>query len=967
VIDNSKPNQAQLVAIQHTEGPLLIIAGPGSGKTKTLVDRIVHIIGQGTASENIMVATFTEKAAKELITRVTNALIEKDLTVNLNEMYIGTLHGIFLRILEENIEYTRLKRNYRVLDQFDQKYLLFRNINTYIGVEGSELLLGGPLINRWEKAEKLKYYLSMVSEECLEPKSLSTASEIEVKAIGEFALLYSHQLIEENALDFAAIQSETLYLLEHQPEVLIRLHEKLRYLMVDEYQDTNTIQERILLLLAGPANNICVVGDDDQGLYRFRGATIRNILEFPNHFPQGACCQVNLTVNYRSHPNIIRFYNEWMQEQDWTDNGQNFRYDKNIIPSEDVFDDYPAVLKVSSDGDFETYCDEILKFIQDARLRGNLKDYNQIAFLFRSVKNEKVIALAKYLEAQGIPVFSPRSSLFFEREEIQLLLGALIFVFPNLFEDLKWREDASLSTWNIYLGWKAKFADALRANPQKHQPLLQWCQKRAKEHLTLQGGTNYGFAALIYQLLEFPMFSFNLDIGLGENKTNLRAAYNIALLTKLLFKFEYIYNITVLSRKYLQKNLQDLFNTYLRFIMEGGIEEYEDFDEFAPTGCVSFMTIHQSKGLEFPIVFAGSLNANPTRQHDHVDVLLQNKYFHKPPFEPLDKIKFYDFRRLYYTAFSRPKQLLILTAHEKSGQGRNPSKHFDVSYGKAVNWRSPKYNPSEVKYDLVEATNIKKEYSFTSHILLFENCPLQYKFYKELEFTEVRTGGVLGGSLLHQTIEDIHKAVLRKEVSQLTDENITAWFNSNYYLLSKSQRSYLHQSQLDSLLQQILRYRNRQSQKWHLIKAAEVDVSLVKDDYILKGTIDLIEGENGTVELIDFKSGDKPDVNSREEKTRQTLHQYRRQLEVYAHLVEQRTGQKVSKMHLYYPKEDSGSPYITFNSNKDNIAFTIAVFDDVVSNIEKKNYDMSKIIKSEKQCGNCDMRYYCNPKQYSNK
>jgi len=269
--------------------------------------------------------------------------------------------------------------------------------------------------------------------------------------------------------------------------------------------------------------------------------------------------------------------------------------------------------------------------------------------------------------------------------------------------------------------------------------------------------------------------------------------------------------------------------------------------------------------------------------------------------------------------------------------------------------------------ETVKPVNIKKEYSFTSHILLYENCPLQYKYYKELEFTEVRTGGFLSGSLLHQTIEDIHKAVLRSEIHTLTNENITNLFNENYFLLSKNQRTYLHQAQQQSLLEQILRYRDNQSSRWHLIKEAEVDVSLVKEKYILKGTIDLIEGENGTVELIDFKSGAKPDVNSTEPKIKQVLAQYRRQLEIYAHLVEERTSHKVSKMHLYYPSEDASSPYITFKSNQGNIQHTIAVFDEVVNKIETKNYDMTHIVKSEKQCGDCDMRFHCNPKHYSNK
>ncbi|MFT3920039.1 UvrD-helicase domain-containing protein [Cloacibacterium sp.] len=958
-------NSFQQQVVDTKEGPLLVIAGPGSGKTATLVERIVSLIQSGVPAEEIMVSTFTEKAAKELITRVSNRLLALEIPVNLNEMYIGTLHSIFLRFIEEFREYSTLKRNYRLLDQFDQCFLIFKNLNTYLEVDDPAEIIGTHYQNRWAKANNLMTYIGKVSEECLDVEDLCNADEDEIRAIGEYFKIYQNQLAEENVLDFSSIQTEILRLLEENPKVLQQLQSKIKYIMVDEYQDTNTIQEKILLLLASKNHNICVVGDDDQGLYRFRGATIRNILEFPNNFKKGTCKQVALTTNYRSHPDIIQFYNNWMAQLDWTEGNKKFRFEKTITPREGDFPETATVITVSNDQSFEDYCKEVLAFINEMVDSGKVTDYNQIAFLFKSVKNERVVALANYLEENGINIFSPRSSLFFERNEVQLLFGALIFIFPNLFEDLKWNDDANLQIWHTYEHWKNKFAEELRSDPDKHKNLLQWCRTKAKEHLILKSNTNYAFTALVYQLLEFPMFSEHLELELTDNKLRLRSAYNIALVTKLLFKFEFLYNVTVLTPKNVQKTLQELFNTYLRFIIDGGIEEYEDFDEYAPSGCVSFMTIHQSKGLEFPIVLVGSLNLNPTKQFDEVDVILQNNYYHKQPFEPIEKTKYYDFWRLFYTAFSRPQNVLALTAFEKNGQGRNPSKHFEKSYKEAVPWRLHAFDITQLELETIKPVNIKKEYSFTSHILLYENCPLQYKFYKELEFTEVRTGGVLGGSLLHQTIEDIHKAVLRDEVHTLTNENITDWFNENYYLLSKSQRSYLHQGQQDALLSQVLRYRDNQSDRWHLIKEAEVDVSLVKEDYILKGTIDLIEGENGTVELIDFKSGSKPDVNSNEPKTKQVLSQYRRQLEIYAHIVEERTGHEVSKMHLYYPKEEDASPYITFKSNKDNIQHTISVFDDVVTKIENKNYDMSNTVKSEKQCGECDMRFHCNPRHYS--
>lgn len=957
---------SKIQAITTINGPLLVIAGPGSGKTRTIVERIVYLIYSGIPAEEIFVATFTEKAAKELITRVSNRLIELNLKVNLNEMYIGTIHSIFLRIIDDHREYTGLKRNYRILDQFDQKYMVFRNLSSYLKIEDSAELIGYKTTSRWVKAENLVYYISKVAEECLDAEHLCNAIEPEIKSIGEYYKIYQSQLEEENTIDFSTIQTETLKLLENHPSILKSIQDKVNYFMIDEYQDTNTIQEKILLLLASKHNNICVVGDDDQGLYRFRGATIRNILEFPSKFPEGQCHQITLETNYRSHPGIINFYNQWMDEISWEKNDRTYRYAKKIKPRDDVFNKTPSVIKVSSKGTFEDYCNEVLEFIHSLKKSGKLTDYNQLAFLFKSVKNDKVLSLAKFLEDNGINVFSPRSALFFDREEVQLLFGAIIFIFPNLFEDLKWSNDIDLDVWKTYEHWKQKFADEIRKEPEKHSYLLQWCQKRAKEHLVLATSTNYGFTALVYQLLEFPMFSGFLNIDLNANKSNLRPAYNIALITKLFFKFEYLYNITVLTNKNLKKILQDLFNTYLRFIIEGGIEEYEDFDEFAPSDCVSFMTIHQSKGLEFPVAIVGSLNLTPRKQYDDVDLILQQNYYHKGSFEPMEEIKYYDFWRLFYTAFSRPQNLLVLTTHEKEGRGKSPSIYFEKLYNQQPNWDDPIFKMEDIELDNLKPVSIKKEYSFTSHILLYENCPLQYKFYKELEFIEVRTGGVLGGSLLHQTIEDIHKAVIKGEANSLTDENITSWFNLNYYLLSKNQRSYLHEAQQKALLLQILRYRDKQSDRWHLIKQAEVDVSLVKDNYILSGTIDLIEGENGTVELIDFKSGDKPDVNSTDLKTIQMLNQYRRQLEIYAHLVEERTGQKVSKTHLYYPKEDEGSPYITFRVNKENIQHTISVFDEIVMKIEAKNFDMSNTRKTEKQCSDCDMRFHCNPRQYKN-
>ncbi|HET6991877.1 MAG TPA: UvrD-helicase domain-containing protein, partial [Bacteroidia bacterium] len=386
--------KAKVQAITTVSGPLLVIAGPGSGKTMTLVERVVYLVLSGVEPKSIMVSTFTEKAAKELITRVSNRLLELNLKVNLNEMYIGTLHSIFLRFLEEFREHTRLRRNYRVLDDFDQQYFIYRNLNEYLEIEGVEILVGNHLVPRWDKCQSIIYYVSKVREECLDEDKLILSDDEGIRAIGFVSKLYGIQLGEENALDFSTIQTEALHLLESNTEIREKLQKSIQYIMVDEFQDTNTIQERILLKLSEMYRNICVVGDDDQGLYRFRGATVRNILEFPDNFFDKECKQISLSTNYRSHPGIIDFYNNWMYIGDWKENGKNFRYPKTIIPQKKKFPDYPSVVKVSSDGDQMDYFEEVFEFITGLEEKGIITDRNQIAFLFRSVKNDNVIELA---------------------------------------------------------------------------------------------------------------------------------------------------------------------------------------------------------------------------------------------------------------------------------------------------------------------------------------------------------------------------------------------------------------------------------------------------------------------------------------------------------------------------------------------------------------------------------------------
>ena len=216
-------NTQQLHAVQTVDKPLLIIAGPGSGKTFTLVERIVYLITEHDVQpENLLVVTFTEKAAQELKTRISNRLLELKIRFNLNEMYLGTFHSVCLRLLEEYREFTRLKRNYLLMDQFDQQFFLYRTINDYRAIANIELLVGEKG-STWIKSANLLKVLNTVSEEDLDPSTLRAAPEEILRALGETYEVYHQKLEEANALDFSTIQLETLKLLRNNPEILVEI------------------------------------------------------------------------------------------------------------------------------------------------------------------------------------------------------------------------------------------------------------------------------------------------------------------------------------------------------------------------------------------------------------------------------------------------------------------------------------------------------------------------------------------------------------------------------------------------------------------------------------------------------------------------------------------------------------------------------------------------------------------------
>ncbi len=389
-----KLNEPQREAVYHTDGPLLILAGAGSGKTRVLTHRIAYLIGErGVNAWNILAITFTNKAAEEMRQRVDNLV-----GFGAESVWVSTFHSACVRILRRFIDRLGYENHFTIYDTDDQKTLI-KEVCRKVDVDTKVF-----------KERSLLSAISSAKNEMILP------DEFELNAGGDFAKMkiakvyreYEAQMRANNALDFDDLLVKTVQLLQTQPDVLESYQERFRYIMVDEYQDTNTVQFQLVSLLAGKYKNLCVVGDDDQSIYKFRGANIRNILDFEHEFPDAKV--IKLEQNYRSTGNILNAANSVIannrgrkEKSLWTENGEG------------------ELIRLRQ---FDTAFDEadfIGEDIKSAVRQGG--SYNDSAVLYRT--NAQSRLLEEKFIAMNIPYKIVGGVNFYARREIKDLLAYL--------------------------------------------------------------------------------------------------------------------------------------------------------------------------------------------------------------------------------------------------------------------------------------------------------------------------------------------------------------------------------------------------------------------------------------------------------------------------------------------------------------------------------------------------------------
>ncbi len=567
-IDKAKLNREQLVAAKTTEGPVLILAGAGSGKTRVLTHRIAHLILDKNVSPwNILAITFTNKAAKEMKERV-----EKICGTQGGEVWVSTFHSACVRILHREIEMLGYSKEFTIYDDDDQLKLI------------AEILSARELSPKEFPPKEFKFVIGDAKNKLQGPaklKELATNSREELFA--DVYAEYEQRMRSSNALDFDDLLIKTVVLFHKFPEVCEKYAKRFKYIHVDEYQDTNMVQYRLIKQLASVWNNICVVGDDDQSIYGWRGADIRNILEFEKDFDNSVV--VKLEQNYRSTNNILESANVVIANNEgrknkhlWSDKG-----DGEKIRVEEL-----------SDGRSEAYF--VVSEITENYKNG--ASYSDFSVLYRTNSQSRIVE--EMLLGSGIPYSVYGGQPFYGRKEVKDAI-AYLRILTNPDDEIALRRIINVPKRGLGDSAIKEIADvALNSNDSMLGAVLSSDFSVFSGRIRTKLQT---FSELIDDLMTNSMLMAPVDfIDYLLDKTGLKAMYEADKSDEAKDRLSNLEELSNAAKTYFYDNPEATLQDYLVNIAL--VSEPEENDVFGnKRGNVTLMTLHSAKGLEFDTVF----------------------------------------------------------------------------------------------------------------------------------------------------------------------------------------------------------------------------------------------------------------------------------------------------------------------------------------------------------------------------
>lgn len=714
-------NEQQQEAVFCTEGPLLLLAGAGSGKTRVLTHRIAYLMDQGVNPYHIMAITFTNKAAKEMRERIDDLV-----GFGAEHIWVSTFHSTCVRILRRHIDKLGYGNSFTIYDADDQKSLIKQICKQY------------KIDTKMMPERKIINEISSAKDEFMTPSEYETRHQYDFKKkkIAQIYKEYQKQLKANNALDFDDLIFKTVELFQFHPEVLDYYQERFRYIMVDEYQDTNTIQFQLVSMLARKYQNLCVVGDDDQSIYKFRGANVKNILNFENVFPEAVT--IKLEQNYRSTKNILNAANEVIKHNKgrktkklWTENEEG-----DLIEFHQYGTEYEEARK-------------IIHEIEDLSKEGY--DYKNMAILYRTNAQSRVFEESFMIK--NIPYRIVGGTNFYQRKEVKDILSYLKVV-DNGLDDLAVRRiinvprrgigAATIEKINVYaVEHNVSFLDACFSSDSIDT------LGNAKKKIN-------GFADLIREFrrkmqegsLE-ELFKYITDetgyiANLKAEETE-EAEGRIENINELLNK------VVTYEQEAEEASLSELLE---EIALVADIDNLEDSDNR-----VVLMTLHSAKGLEFPYVFICGMEDGIFPSY--MTVMSE------------DDDDMEEERRLCYVGITRAKKKLYLSAAKRRMmQGRTQfnkvSRFIDeipeqlLQLDTGVNFKEKR--PDKALFSSNRSNRFRKPYqakSFTSTKM--DTLPYDVgDMVKHIKFGKGKVLEIVSGGRDYEVTVDFEKAGVKK-------------------------------------------------------------------------------------------------------------------------------------------------------------------------------------------------------------
>ena len=928
-------NEAQKEAVFHDLGPLLIVAGAGTGKTRVVTSRIVELIKSGKATPGeILALTFTEKASLEMLERV-----DESMPLSYEDICIKTFHAFSERILREAGLEIGLDPGFKLLNQLDQWFFMKKNLFNF------DLNYYRPLGNPNQFIYDLLSHFSKLKDEMIMPdkyveyaKNMEDSEEKDkVLEIAGAYRDYQEMLIKNNFLDFGDLTYYVLQLFEKRKSVLEEYAARYKYVLVDEFQDTNYAQFRLVEMLSEQHSNIVVVGDDDQSIYKWRGASLSNILQFEEKFPSHK--KVVLTENYRSSRSILDSSYALIQKNNpdrlEVRDGISKKLNSNVDTAYPVeVHNFPNYIQETS------FTAEKIKFLHDSE---NIP-YGEFAILVRS--NQLVHPFVEELKRLGLPyqVRNPKGLLVLD--EIKDLLSVIRFL-ADPYDDIALMRILRMGIFDVSM---AEIHELNKKSGNDH--LIEYL--RTVEEENVLPGTESGvekIKALFTHLIEY---SKNSSVGLVLNEFLEKSGYLVHMMEEEMFEEveninEFAKHIARFERENDDRSIID-FSGYLDMLEESNSSLAGD--NMPDRDSVQILTTHGSKGLEFEVVFVVSAVNHrfpviKRRDTFSIPEDLTNEIFPEGDFHIQEE------RRLFYVAVTRAKSRLFVT-HSDQYEGNKKWKVSpfieEISASGDVEFTT--HELSENVFERLKASKVPKKPIFElpafdrkrlsySQLDTFKTCPLKYSYRYLLKIPSPPSHAANFGSSVHNTLNEFYQYL--KSGKDVSMDLLEELYEKNWLGLGYESKAH-ENTRMKRGLGVLKQFYESNSDPWVVAAYLERPFNLKLGEYVVSGRIDRLDKlEDGTYEVIDYKTGKlKKGVNLDRDL----------QLSIYALACRDVFRVPVSKLSLYYIEDNEK---VSTSRSNAQIEDLIENVDELVDQMKKSGFEPTPGFL----CKFCEFRLVC--------